>query len=66
MTAGQWDHIIFRGPSLTVLFPADALGALCHISRTLRAPSAGLSRRQLLAFIHDFYEVHHMLETATH
>lgn len=57
LTAGLWDHIIFSGASLTILFPADAHGTLCHVSRSLRVPSPGLSRRRLLAFIHDFYQV---------
>ena len=57
MSAGEWDYVIVMAPALTVLFPADAAGALCHVSRTLRILPPGLSRRQLLAFVHAFYQV---------
>ena len=57
LTAGQWDHIIHSGARIMVLFPADASGTLCHVSRSLRVPGPGLSRRRLLAFIHDHYQV---------
>lgn len=64
LSAGEWDHVIFRGPALTVLLPADATGALCHVSRALRVPSPGLSRRHLLALIHAFYQVCQLLTRA--
>jgi hypothetical protein len=57
MSAGEWDYVMLMAPALTVLFPADAAGALCPVSRTLRIQPPGLSRRQLLAFLHAFYQV---------
>ncbi|CAL8469093.1 g8634 [Coccomyxa elongata] len=56
MSAGDWDHAVFSAAAITVLFPADAAGALCHISRTLRCDAPGPSRRHLLAFVHAFYQ----------
>ncbi|BDA45149.1 hypothetical protein COCOBI_06-6290 [Coccomyxa sp. Obi] len=56
MCAGDWDHAVFGAAAITVLFPADAAGALCHVSRTLRCDAPGTSRRHLLAFVHAFYQ----------
>ena len=57
LSAGESEHIVFTGQQLTVLFPRDTDCALSPVSRILMARGIGLSRRQLLGFIHSFYQV---------
>ena len=56
LSAGEAEHIEFSGPCLTILFPADKDAALAPVRRSLAVTGVGLSRHQLLDFIHNYYQ----------
>ena len=58
LSAGESEHIEVAGRHVAILFPRDRDCALSPVRRSLTARGMGLSRRQLLDFIHSFYQVH--------
>ncbi|KAK9840414.1 hypothetical protein WJX74_009524 [Apatococcus lobatus] len=56
MLAADMESIVYKAPSITILFPLDASGQQGHSAQCTAIEGAVLSRGQLLRIIHQFYQ----------